>query len=97
MSGAPDPRWFHRPEDAREDVKRRLGVERLHDGKRFDAYERPLEESAQTHEGHEWRCVSYINYGLPPSHPDHGRSGGVRVYTMDREMPVFDPSTIKFG
>lgn len=95
-SGKPDRRWFDRPEDVKRDVKRRLQVDRLHEGKRLELREWPLEECAQVHDGHEWRCVSITHYGLPPSHPYHGRGGGVRVYSMDRETPAFDPSTLKF-
>lgn len=97
-SGKADRRWHDRREDAKADVKRRLQLRRLQEGKRLDATEWPLEERALTHDGFEWRCVAIMHYDrFPPSHPDHRRGGGVRLYSMDRESPPFDPSTIKFG
>lgn len=97
-SGKPDSQWFVLAKDARDEVKRRLGLVRLHEGKRLHAREWLRADLNRTHEGYQWRCVSLTYYErVPPSHPEHGRKGGIRVHAMDRESPTFDPSSLKFG
>ena len=92
--GKPDPKWFRDRDDAIAEVKRRLGLERLHEGKRLHDRKFKLGERSDD-DGHTWRYVHAYQYEqMPQSHPDFGRSGGVRLYLMERDVEPFDPTTL---
>jgi hypothetical protein len=83
-SGDPNAVWYRNQSQAEADLKRRLGVKRLHQRARDDGGA-AHEHKARRPDGSEWRCV-YSRYfsAVPASHADYGRSGGFRFCWMER-------------
>lgn len=95
--GAPSPMWFLTWEQAKAEIKRRLGVVRLHQFARVTATFRHAER-AYVHEGYEWRSVFAEEYStVPASHPDFRRAGGFRLCAMDRPAEPFTNPFIRPG
>lgn len=89
-TGKPSPVWFLTSEQAKTEIKRRLGVERLHEAARFTAASFGSDERISVHEGHEWRCVFTQEYStVPASHPEFRRAGGFRLCEMERPAEPF--------
>ena len=89
-TGAPSPMWFRTLERAMAEIKRRLGVMRLHETARFTAADFSPDERTYVHEGYEWRCVSAREYStVPASNPDFRRAGGFRLCGMQRPAEPF--------
>jgi hypothetical protein len=85
--GSEAPRWFSQRDEAEADVKRRLGLNRLHDNRR----KRLSERFVETHEGQVWASThTHFYAAVAPSHPDYSRVGGVVVRKMV-------PWTAQFG
>lgn len=86
-SGDPHPRWFDDYEDAWKEVKRRLGVLKLHrraHGRRQRFNFRPG-EGVRAYDGARWRPEWAEDFSLvPESHADFGKAGGLTVYLMNR-------------
>src|SRR5687768_12881885 len=86
--GEPRPAWYSHQGQAEYDVRRRLGVRRLHQAKRVLAMECQPAERTRIHEDYEWRCVwRYDLSKVPPSSVDYGRCPVVKLYAMVRSSP----------
>jgi hypothetical protein len=85
MRGEPRPAWHYRYQHAVNDLKARLGLERLHRVARVTRYDIAPSEQVRTLEGGEYRSVVAEDFALKPkSHPEHASSGVVTIYHMHR-------------
>ena len=85
----PNPVWYSNYRHAKDEVKRRLGVLKLHRGARGIRKEFGPNEPTRSHDGFEWRCLHAEDFSVvPASHPDFRRSGGFRLSWMRRLKPV---------
>jgi hypothetical protein len=90
-SGAPSAVWFRTREQAITEVKRRLGLVRLHQTARRTTAGYALDARAYLYEGHHWRCGSSEEYStVPASHPEFRRAGGFRLCVMERPAEPFN-------
>lgn len=82
--------WFLAREQARAEIKRRLGVVRLHEAARRTAASFSPDERTYVHEGFEWQCVFAEEYStVPASDPDFRRAGGFRLCVVERPAEPF--------
>lgn len=83
-TGAPSEKWFPTLRLAEDEVRRRLGVKKLHKkGRGIEGAYLPSPR-IWTHEGFQWTALhAYMFRAVPASHPDFARSGGITLYTME--------------
>jgi hypothetical protein len=85
-SGRPNEQWFWTLVPARDEIKRRLQVRKLHRRAREGGRDFGTVERTWTHEGLEWRVVFSIDYcAVTRSHMDFNRSGGCTLYELRAE------------
>lgn len=84
-SGVQNEKWLHTREQAESEAKRRLGLVRLNTRARQTVWESTGSGApTRQHENSTWKCVHVTEYSkVPPSHPEYGRSGGVRIWAME--------------
>jgi hypothetical protein len=89
-SGDQNSKWLYRLQDAKAEVKLRLGVDRFQE----DAHLRRRMSSAgvpiRDYDGYSWRCVWCEEYAnCPRSNQQFDHCSGVRLLKMDSEAPRF--------
>ena len=89
-SGDPHPLWFSNQGQAEYEVKRRLGVRRLH--QRATVLGVQCEESTRIHDGFEWGCSWVYDFAaVTPSQRDYGR---FKLFKMIRGNAVTIGQTV---
>ena len=84
-TGAPRASWHLSYREAKDDVKRRLGVATLHRRARGHRTAFRPHEETRSYEGVVWRAEWAEDFSaVPAAHPDFGRSGGFTLYSMVR-------------
>ena len=89
-TGDQNPKWFYRLEDAKVELKLRLGVERFQEDAHLRRRMSDAGVSPRDYDGYSWKCVWCEEYAnLPRSHQQFDHSSGVRLLKLDREAPPF--------
>ena len=92
-TGDPRPVWHVREGHADQDIKRRLGVRRLHRKARRSGSDVVAGEHTRIYEGEAWSTLWAEDFkAVPASHPDFARAGGFTLYTMYRMLPTTESS-----
>src|SRR5215203_2125465 len=88
-SGERREAWHEYQGAAENDIRERLGVEKLHVKARSSGYVSDDGKEMMRHpDGSQWRRYAYYDfYRVPASHPDHDRSGGFKISFMERVGP----------
>lgn len=81
--------WHRHQGAAENDVRRRLGVKKLHVKARSSGYVTDLEDTViRDPEGTEWHRYAYYDfYRVSASGRDYDRSGGFKISFLERELP----------
>src|SRR5216684_8570765 len=89
-TGDQNPKWLYRLENAKAEVKLRLGVERFNEDAHLRRRISGAAEPTRDFDGYSWQCVWREEYAnLPRSNQQFDHSSGVRLVKMDREAPPF--------